>query len=122
MVWGKLSDACFVYRVTKDKKSGNGGSRPQKYTGFKIMNYFIKEKEFARFKNRVPGSLPDRLYHVLKERTYYNTREDKLVQSTDTQEWYHLVWERMSDASFVYYVEKDEKLGKWVHDRTMEIV
>lgn len=86
------------------------------------MNYFIKEKEFARFKNRVPGSLQDRLYHVLKERTYYNTREDMLVQSTDTQEWYHLVWERMSDASFVYYVEKDEKLGKWVHDRTMEIV
>ena len=55
------------------------------------MSYFIKEKEFARFKNRVPGSLPDRLYNILKERTYYNTREEKLVQSTDTQEWYHLV-------------------------------
>ena len=86
------------------------------------MNYFIKKEEISRFLERVPGSLPDRLYSILRDRTYYNTREDKLVQSTDTQEWYHLVWERMSDASFVYCVEKDEKLGRWVHDRTMEIV
>ncbi len=86
------------------------------------MNYFIKEEEIARFQNRVSGELPDRLYGILKERTLQNTREDKLVQSADTQEWYHLVWERMADASFVYHVEREESLGRWVHDRTMELV
>lgn len=86
------------------------------------MHYFVEEKELVRFRNRVPGQLPDRLYSVLRDRTFYNTREDKLVQSTDTQEWYHLVWERMADASFVYLVEKEEGLGIWVHDRTMELV
>lgn len=86
------------------------------------MNYFIKEEEILRFQDRVPGELPDRLYMILRDRTLFNTSEDKLVQSTDTQEWYHLVWERMSDASFVYGVEKEERLGRWVHDRTMELV
>ena len=62
------------------------------------------------------------LYELLKNRVFNNTGEDRLVQSADTQEWYHLVWERMSDAAFLYFMEKDERLGKWVHDRTMEIV
>lgn len=86
------------------------------------MGYFIREKELLRFRDRIPGQLPDRLYTILRDRTFYNTRQDTLVQSTDTQEWYHLVWERMADASFVYLVERDEGLGRWVHDRTMELV
>ncbi len=62
------------------------------------------------------------IWRALKARTLANTAEDKLVQSGDTQMWWHLVWERMSDAAFVYAVEeKDQKLGKWIHDRTMEI-
>lgn len=86
------------------------------------MNYFIKEEEMAAFRNRTPGGLADRLYTLLRERTFRNTREDKLVQSADTQEWYHLVWERMADAGFVYRAEKDAGLGRWIHDRTMEMV
>ena len=69
-----------------------------------------------------PGNLQVQLYKVLMDRVERNTREDKLVQTGDTQEWYHLVWERMADAAFAYYMEPNEKLGRWVHDRTMEIV
>ena len=90
------------------------------------MGFFVKEKHVERLRERLKrnqeNDLQVQLYKVLVERTYRNTREDRLVQTCDTQEWYHLVWERMSDAAFVYSMEHDERLGKWVHDRTMELV
>lgn len=87
------------------------------------MSMFIQKQEADRLlANLESNCLQSHLYKVLKKRTLQNTAEDKLVQSGDTQEWYHLVWERMSDASFLYYMEKDPKLGKWIHDRTMEMV
>ena len=87
------------------------------------MKAFIDTKQAERLRgNLKEDSLQSHLYKVLKDRTLRNTREDRLVQSADTQEWYHLVWERMSDAAFLYYMEKDAALGRWIHDRTMEIV
>ncbi len=62
------------------------------------------------------------LLDALVERTMRNTAENRLVQKNDTQEWWHLVWERMSDAAFVYALNGGDVLGRWVHDRTMEIV
>lgn len=86
------------------------------------MSCFIKKEEIQAFQQSKENGIQKHLYELLKSRVSYNTRENRLVQSSDTQEWYHLVWERMSDAAFLYHMEKDERLGKWVHDRTMEIV
>ncbi len=83
---------------------------------------FITAQELADIRAiRDEDSQIGRLWRALKARTIKNTAEPKLVQSGDTQMWWHLVWERMADASFVYAVENDPKVGKWVHDRTMEI-
>ena len=88
----------------------------------KIMSLVIKKEEILKFQQSNEYGMQKHLYELLKNRVFNNTGEDRLVQSADTQEWYHLVWERMSDAAFLYFMEKDERLGKWVHDRTMEIV
>lgn len=86
------------------------------------MGCYVTEQEIKRLKERPEGGLQDHLYGVLKRRTFKNTESACMVQPADTQEWYHLVWERMADAAFVYLIEKDEHLAEWIHDRTMEIV
>ncbi len=87
------------------------------------MSLYIKEQHVKRFYETCKENpLQKHLYEVLRARTLKNTKEDTLVQQADTQEWYHLVWERMSDAAFLYHMERDQRLGKWIHDRTMEIV
>ena len=88
------------------------------------MELLIKKEQACRLLENLkkePDSLQSRLYSVLKERTLRNTGQNCLVQEKDTQEWYHLVWERMADAAFLYHMEKDEALGRWIHDRVMEI-
>ena len=87
------------------------------------MSIFITEKELTRIREaRDSNSQLGILWRALKGRTLENTKEDKLVQSSDTQLWWHLVWERLRDAASVYAVEPDEKLGEWLNKRVMEIV
>ncbi|MGI6279457.1 MAG: heparinase II/III domain-containing protein [Acutalibacteraceae bacterium] len=86
------------------------------------MGFFVTEEELQAVREAEAGTRLYELYQVLRERCLHDTRTDSLLQDDDTQEWYHLVWERMSDASFVYAVEKIEALGKWIHNRTLEIV
>ncbi|MBS6644872.1 MAG: heparinase II/III family protein [Clostridiaceae bacterium] len=86
------------------------------------MGIFILEKEAERLKKASENSEQKQFYQALKNRVIKNTVKDSLVQPADTQEWYHLCWERFSDAAFLYYMERSSKLGTWIHDRTMEIV
>lgn len=87
------------------------------------MSLFMTQTELARIRAaRDSDTQLGALWRALKARTYRNTTEDTLVQSSDTQVWWHLVWERIRDAASVYAVEPEEKLGKWTHDRVMEIV
>ncbi len=80
------------------------------------MSRFVSELEVNRLRMAEPNSFQDKLYNALRERTYRNTRYPGLVQPGDTQEWWHLCWERASDAAFVWHVERDEALGKWIRD------
>lgn len=86
------------------------------------MGIFVEEKELERLRRGTGGESQRRFYQALRSRTEKNTRKDCLVQPADTLEWYHLCWERLSDASFVCLVEQDERIGRWLHDRVMEIV
>ena len=86
------------------------------------MGFFISESEVRELRSAPEDSHQKRFYNGLKNRTERNTKEDCLVQSTDTQEWYHLAWERMSDASFVWAVERPEPLGRWIRSRILELV
>lgn len=86
------------------------------------MSIFMTQKELDRIReNRNAQTQLGTLYRALKNRTARNTSEPALVQSSDTQQWWHLVWERIRDAASVYAVEPEETLGVWVHDRVMEL-
>lgn len=78
------------------------------------MTRFVEEREVARLKAARPESFQARLYAALRERTYRNTRHPGFVQPEDTQEWWHLCWERASDAAFVWHMERDSALGEWI--------
>lgn len=86
------------------------------------MSIFIGKAEKERLLQADRTSLQWKCYAALKDRVSKNTVRDSLLQPEDTQEWYHLCWERISDASFAYYMEPEERLGKWLHARVMEIV
>lgn len=87
------------------------------------MSIQMTENEISRIREaRNSDSKLGELWRALKARTYKNTAEDTLVQPADTQMWWHLVWERIRDASSVYKIEGDERLGRWVYDRVMEIL
>lgn len=87
------------------------------------MSLLITEKELlaireAKNLNTQQGSL----WRALRARTYKNTEEATLVQSSDTQTYWHLAWERIRDAASVYKIEPNEGLGIWLHDRVMELL
>lgn len=78
------------------------------------MTRFITESEVERLRAAKPESRQAKLYRALRERTYRNTQQPGFLQPGDTQEWWHLCWERASDAAFIWHMEKDEKLGEWI--------
>ena len=81
---------------------------------------FITENELSAL--RRSGDLQIcGLLNALRERTGRNTARDTLVQKNDTQEWWHLVWERISDAAFLWRLEGDPALGAWLRARVLEI-
>lgn len=87
------------------------------------MSLFMSQADLARIRAaRDSDTQLGTLWRALRARTYKNTAQDTLVQSADTQTWWHLVWERIRDAASVYAIEPDEKLGRWTHDRVMELV
>lgn len=83
------------------------------------MTRFIVEEEVRRLKKAPAGSFQSKLYQALRVRTLRNTRHPGFVQPGDTQEWWHLCWERASDAAFVWHVERDEQLGAWIRGVAM---
>lgn len=87
----------------------------------KKTSIFITQWEEERLRTAAAESMQQLFYKALKARTEKNTVKECLVQPGDTQEWYHLCWERISDAAFVWHMEKEERLGKWLHDRVMEL-
>ena len=82
---------------------------------------YIRSDELDIIRALPTDSQCGRLLSALRERVRNNTSEAKLVQSGDTQEWYHLIWERFADAAFTYALDRDARLGCWLHDRTLEV-
>lgn len=78
------------------------------------MSIFVTRAEVERLRQASPDSRQQRFYQALLARTHKNTRVPGFLQPGDTQQWWHLCWERASDAAFVYHVEKDAALGEWL--------
>ena len=86
------------------------------------MTLFIQQQEMDRLRSAPEDSFQKRLYRELLARCKKNTQEDQWVQEEDTQLWYHLCWERMSDAAFIWAMEKDEAVGAWIRHRVEELL
>ena len=87
------------------------------------MSIIMTDDELFRIREaREENSQLGELWRALKARTYKNTREDTLKQSSDTQMWWHLSWERIRDAASVYKIEPDKELGAWIYRRITEII
>ncbi len=78
------------------------------------MARFVTEREIQALKSAAADGFQRRLYEALRGRAYRNTRVPGFVQPGDTQEWWHLCWERASDAAFAWHVERDFALGEWL--------
>ncbi|MDW7655685.1 MAG: heparinase II/III family protein [Bacillota bacterium] len=86
------------------------------------MSFLVTKNEIDRFlESQADDIWLQELWKVMQERTRLNTQELSICQSADTQEWWHLVWDRMSDAAFVYYVLKDAQVGRWIHLAALDI-
>ena len=78
------------------------------------MARFVSSQEISRLISAPKDSIQKKLYNALRNRIYEKTKESGFVQPGDTQEWWHLCWERSSDAAFIWYIEKNPDLGKWI--------
>ena len=87
------------------------------------MCEYITTKEIEHLLQAPEGCLQKYLYAKLCKRVQAYIQTESLKQEAEMQqEWYHLVWGKLSDACFAYRVTKDEKTGQWIHNRVMEIV
>jgi hypothetical protein len=86
------------------------------------MSILVTQQEIDRFiAVQAEDAWLHELWTVMQKRTKLNTKELSICQSQDTQEWWHLVWDRMSDAAFVYHVLRDPDIGRWIHFAALEI-
>ena len=84
-----------------------------------LMNAYELEK--IKQKIQQDGSQVKALWDGLYERTIENTRQNGLVQHGDTQEWWHLIWKRLSDATFVQAVQPFEGLKEWIREVVLDV-
>ncbi len=87
------------------------------------MGEYITNQEIEALLQAPKGSLQRQFYEKMCERVKAYTRSDALKQTEDLQqEWYHVVWGKLSETAFVYRVTGDQALGSWIHNRVIEIL
>ena len=87
------------------------------------MREYITNKEIEHLLQAPERCLQKHLYVKMYQRVQTFIQTDSLKQEAERQqEWYHLVWGKLSDACFAYRVTKDKKIGQWIHNRVMEMV
>lgn len=84
---------------------------------------WLAQEEIQTLRGHIAkGDKLDQLWQGLVQRVEKQTGTLKLVQPGDTIEWWHLVWERISDAAFVYAINRDERVGEWLKHNVLEII
>lgn len=67
------------------------------------------------------GGMAGRLYAALAKRADAYTAEHGIVTATDSMEWWHVVWERMSDVSFRQRLAPSPERAAWIRTATMAL-
>ena len=78
------------------------------------MTRFITAEETQRLRGAAEDSIQKKLYDAMRERVRKETVVPGFLQPGDTQLWWHLCWERASNAAFIWHMERDQKLGEWL--------
>lgn len=85
------------------------------------MGLFIGNREELRARIGREGTTQS-LWAALAERVKRHTAAPGVVQDGDTQEWWHLAWERLGDAAFAAAVKpEDEVLRKWLRETVLDV-
>lgn len=53
--------------------------------------------------------------------TYTMAEKNEIAPMYGRTKWWHYIWERVGDASFVYAISGDKKVGAYVHDVVMQM-
>ena len=85
------------------------------------MAIWCKEGELENLRSRLGDGKLHALWLGLRERALAQAAYPGLMQPEDTQMWWHLVWERLSDVAFLQAMEPTPALGRWLKAVTLEI-
>ncbi|THF82131.1 heparinase II/III domain-containing protein [Cohnella fermenti] len=85
------------------------------------MGLFMRDMKNERGRIAGAAGRSKELWEALADRVAAHSRMPGLVQPGDTQQWWHLVWERLGDAAFVYAVRPDDALGAWLRETVLDI-
>lgn len=62
------------------------------------------------------------LWGSMERRAMACTGSPSLLSPNDTNDWWHLVWERLSTSAFVQRIRPEERLGAWLKAIVLDIV
>lgn len=86
------------------------------------MGLWIQDKERLRRELAADQGKRKQLWEALEERAMASTMHRKeLLQPGDNMEWWHLVWERVSDAAFVQAVKPRPELAQWLREVVLDL-
>ncbi len=86
------------------------------------MSFMISNKELESFLSlSQKDAWVNHLWQIMQKRAGEHTTVPGITQPQDTQEWWHLVEERLFDVVFVRKITGDAHLGEWIHDTILQI-
>jgi hypothetical protein len=86
------------------------------------MSFMISPEEVDAFlKMAEKNPWLKSLWEIMRLRAEDHTSVPGISQPHDTQEWWHLVEERIYDVAFTIHVTGNEDLGVWLHDTILDI-
>lgn len=84
------------------------------------MGVFVSESQKEFIQNKIKSDARfGKLWRDYVKRVETYTDETSLAKMYDSVKWWHLIWERIGDAAFVYLIDGAKKAGAFVHDAVM---
>jgi hypothetical protein len=82
----------------------------------------IDNEQLARVRAAISSEgMASRLYTALARRERSYTAEPGIVTAADSMDWWHVVWERMSDVAFMQRIEPSDERAEWLRTETLAI-
>jgi hypothetical protein len=82
----------------------------------------IDNEQLARVRAAISSEgMASRLYTALARRERGYTAEPGIVTAADSMDWWHVVWERMSDVAFMQRIEPSDERAEWLRTETLAI-